>query len=134
MSLIFGFGLTLCFLINNTMPYLPLVASVKISKSLSVIGFVFLSTSAHGSNFERQTVLFFSCLGFFVSISFNIADACNLCCFFDGTCHFCGLTYKSDCYQVLLLARYTIQGPNMFTTTTDPKNKYKKFSFKFLEP
>ena len=90
MSLISGFGLTLCFLINNTMPYLPLVASVKISKSLSVIGFVFLSTSAHESNFERQTVLFFSCLGFFVSISFNIADACNLCCFFDGTCHFCG--------------------------------------------
>ena len=47
---------------------------------------------------------------------------------------FVALTYKSDCYQVLLLARYTIQGPNMFTTTTDPKNKYKKFSFKYLEP
>ena len=95
-SLISGFGLTLCFLINRTMPHLPSVASAKISKSLSVIGFVFLSALALGSNFERQIVLMFfsckifSCLGFSVFISFNIAGPCNLCCFFDGACHFCG--------------------------------------------
>ena len=78
------------------MPHLSSVASAKISKSLSVIGFVFLSTLALGSNFEQETVLlFFSCkifsyLEFFVSISFDIAGPCNLCCFFDRTFHSCG--------------------------------------------
>ena len=35
------------------------------------------------------------CLGFFVSISFNITGPCNLCCFFDGTCHLRGFDVQA---------------------------------------
>ena len=88
-SLISGLGLTLCFLINSTMPHLPSVASPKISKSLSVIGFVIVYLSYRIELPTTDCLIFFSCK-IYHALIFNIAGRCNLCCFFDGTCHFCG--------------------------------------------
>ena len=96
MSLISGFGLTLCFLINHTTPHLQSVASAKYLSHYQLLGLLFclLYLSDQTLNSKLFLLFFsckiFSCLGFCISVSFNIAGPCNICCFFDKTCHFCG--------------------------------------------